>query len=366
MRVILADLEREWRGGQNQALLLLRGLRERGHEAELLAAEGSALGGRAATAGVPVHWVPARFCTWHAWRKLRRLMAEHAPDAVHVNEPHALTAAWLAGAGRKTALVISRRVGYPLTKSRLAKARYLAARRIIANSQWVAGQVEACGIPREKISVIYEGTEIPAATTAEERRKARARWGISDDAPLLGCAGVFLPDKGQEWLIRALAALRPEFPGCRLLLAGDGPLRGKLEALARELGVGEAVLFPGFVKDVEAVYQALDIFLLPSFFEALNNSLIAAMAQEIPSIAFAKGALPEIIEHERSGLLVSGPDTEEIRGAAARLLREREFARRLGQAGRERVRERFSAERMVEETLRLYEQLRRSAEPAIR
>jgi len=357
MKPLLVDLEREWRGGQNQALLLLRGLHAQGHAAELLAAEGSELGQRAAACGVPVHTVPARFSTFHAYRKLRSLLAERVPEVVHVNEPHALTAAWLAGASRKTALVISRRVGYPLTKSRLAKSRYLAARRIIANSQWVAGQVAGCGIPREKISVIYEGTQIPALPTAEQRRKARERWGITGDAPLLGCAGVFLADKGQEWLIRALAALRPEFPGCRLLLAGDGPLRGPLEGLARELGVGEAVLFPGFVKDVENVYAALDIFLLPSFFEALNNSLIAAMSMEIPSIAFAKGALPEIIEHERSGLLVSGPDVGEIRGAVARLLKDREFAGSLGRAGRARVRELFSAERMVNETLRLYEEL---------
>ncbi len=357
MKLLLVDLDREWRGGQNQALLLLRGLQARGHAAELLAAEGSELGQRAAACGVRVHTVAARFSTFHAYRKLRSLLAGRAPEVVHVNEPHALTAAWLAGASRKSALVISRRVGYPLSKGPLAKARYHAARRIIANSQWVAGQVASCEIPREKISVIYEGTEIAALPTAEQRRRARARWGITDDAPLLGCAGVFLADKGQEWLIRALAALRPEFPGCRLLLAGDGPLRGQLESLARELGVGEAVLFPGFVQDVENVYAALDIFLLPSFFEALNNSLIAAMAQEIPSITFAKGALPEIIEHERSGLLVSGPDVGEIRGALERLLKDREFAGRLGRAGRARVRELFSAERMVDETLRLYEAL---------
>lgn len=360
---LLIDLETEWRGGQNQALLLLRGLHARGHAAELLAVEGSALGQRAAGCGVRVHTVPARFPTIQAYRTLRRILAARLPEVVHANEPHALTAAWLAGAAARTSLVISRRVGYPLTKGRLAKARYHAARRIIANSQWVAEQAAACGIPRKKISVIYEGTEIPPLPTPEQRREARARWGITDNAPLLGCAGVFLPDKGQEWLIRALAALLPDFRNCRLLLAGDGPLRPRLEALARELGVAQAVLFPGFVRDVETVYAALDVFLLPSFFEALNNSLIAAMAHEIPSVAFARGALPEIIEHEQSGLLVSGPEVAEIRGAVARILKDRDFSARIGRAGRARVQRTFSSDRMVEETLHLYEELQGSAGP---
>ncbi|MBZ5700855.1 MAG: glycosyltransferase family 4 protein [Acidobacteriia bacterium] len=361
MRVLCVDLEREWRGGQNQALLLLKDLHARGHAAELLALENSPLAERARGCGVTVHTVPARHSTLRAFFLLRRIFAQGVPEIVHANEPQALTAAWLAKAHRRTSLVISRRVGYPLSRFWLAKARYRAARRIIANSQWVAGKVAACGIPPLQIAVIHEGAEIPPPPSAEQRRQARARWGLAAGIPLLGCAGVFLADKGQEWLIRALAALRPEFPQMRLLLAGDGPLRGQLEALARELGVADAVLFPGFVKDVENVYAAVDVYLLPSFFEALNNSLLAAMACEAPCIAFAKGALPEIIEHESSGLLVSGPDVAEIREAVARLLRDPALAGKLGRAGRARVQQNFSADAMVEKTLWLYRVIRGTA-----
>ncbi len=361
MRVLYVDLEREWRGGQNQALLLLKGLHARGHAAELMALESSPLAERARDCGVTVHTVAARHSTLQAFLLLQRIFAQGVPEIVHANEPHALTAAWLAKAQKRTSLVISRRVGYPLSRFWLAKARYRAARRIIANSQWVAGKVAACGIPPEQIAVIYEGAEIPPPPSPEQRREARARWGLAEGIPLLGCAGVFLADKGQEWLIRAVAALRPEFPQIRLLLAGDGPLRGQLQALARELGIADAVLFPGFVKDVENVYAAVDVYLLPSFFEALNNSLLAAMACETPSIAFAKGALPEIIEHEKSGLLVSGPDVAEIREAVARLLRDPAFAGAVGRAGRVRVQQNFSADRMVEKTLQLYQEIRSPA-----
>jgi L-malate glycosyltransferase len=117
------------------------------------------------------------------------------------------------------------------------------------------------------------------------------------------------------------------------------------------------VIFAGFVRDVESVYAALDVFLLPSFFEAFNNSLLAAMAYEIPSIAFARGALPEIIENGKNGLLVSGPDVGEIASAIKNILGDKPFARALGTAGRQRVTENFSAERMVEGTLEIYQEV---------
>ncbi len=354
---LLVDLETEWRGGQNQAFLLLKGLHQHGHRAELVAAEESALGERAAAFGVPVHRVSRGGLRLPAARLIRKLLSEKFFSLVHANEAHAVTAAWLARVHRRVPFLISRRVGYPIGKSWLARARYLSARRIIANSHWVADQAAASGAVRENITVVHEGVEIAPLPGPDLGRTVRARWGIGENEPLLGCVSVLLPDKGQEWLVRTLAALRADFPSARLLLAGDGPCRPMLEQLTRELGLGEAVIFAGFVKDIETVYAALDVFLLPSFFEALNNSLLAAMTYERPAVVFAKGALPEIIEHEKSGLLVSGPNVEEIRNATARLLRDRDYARKLGRAARERVMDRFSADRMVEATLRVYEEV---------
>lgn len=360
MKVLLADLETEWRGGQNQALLLLKGLRERGHEAELVGAEGSALGERAGSAGARVHFVPRGLFRLPAAQKVRALLPGGGFDLVHANEAHAVTAAWLALWGQRrphrVSFVISRRVGYPIGKTLLAQARYRAAARIVANSKWVAEQAAASGAPRDKISVVYEGADIPPRFTAEQRQRARARWGISQSTPLLGCVGVLLPDKGQEWLIRALAEVKKEFSGAKLLLAGNGPCRARLESLAQELNLANDVVFAGFVEDIESVYAALDVFLLPSFFEALNNSLLAAMAYEIPSIAFNKGALSEIIEHENSGLLVSGPDPAEISAAAIKILRDHEFAMNLGRASRARIEQNFSTDKMVEGMIRVYEE----------
>ena len=354
---LIVDLETEWRGGQNQALLLLKGLYERGHAAELVAAHSSSLSHRAKKLGIYVHSVSRGLFRFRAASMIRSLLADGRVELVHANEAHAVTAAWLAISNRHLPFVVSRRVGYPLGKSWIAKKRYKRADCIIANSQWVADQAAASGAPRPKLRVVFEGAEIPAPLTPEQRAEARRRWRIPEGAPLLGCVGVLLPDKGQEWLIRALAELRKDFPEARLILAGEGPTRHELEKLAVELGAKDAVIFTGFVREVEKVYAALDVFLLPSFFEAFNNSLLAAMAYQIPSIAFRRGALTEIIEDGRSGLIVSGPDVGEITAAVKKILLDRDFAHLLGEFGRARICDNFSADHMVEKTLQIYEEL---------
>jgi glycosyltransferase involved in cell wall biosynthesis len=356
VKPLLVDLETAWRGGQNQALLLLKGLQARGHLPGLVATVGSALGERAAEAGVPVHFAARGLLQLPAARIVREVLKTRDYDLVHANEAHAVTAAWLARAHQQVPVVISRRVGYPIGQGRLARARYRAAARIIANSEWVAGQAIASGAPKEKVTVVFEGAEIPPRFAPPQRAAARERWQQPEGEPLLGCVGVLLPDKGQEWLIRAAAELCGEFPGLRLLLAGDGPSRSKLEALAQELGISGLVIFAGFVKDVVSVYAAVDVFLLPSFFEALNNSLLAAMAYEIPSIAFRRGALGEIIEDGRSGLLIEAANLADLSAAIRRLLTDPALAKTLGSNGRRRVEECFSADRMVDGMVHVYEQ----------
>jgi len=276
---------------------------------------------------------------------------------VHVNEPHALSAAWLSRAHRQVPLLISRRVGYPIGRNYFSRARFSAASKIIANSNWVAQQAAASGVPREKISVIYEGVEIPPLSTAAMRSGARALWHIQQQERLLGCVGVLLEDKGQEWVIRALAQLRLEFPNCKLLLAGDGSYRRQLQTLVLELKLQDAVIFAGFVRDMESVYRALDVFVFPALFEGLGTSLLAAMAHCIPSVTYLGCALGEIVQDGMSGLQVEPQNPSALAAALRTILLDPSVAARIGSAGRQRIAHVFSAERMVERTVELYRQV---------
>jgi len=343
-------------------LLALRGLRARGHPAELVAPRGCPLARRAEGEGIPVHGVSRQAARLHTAFLLRRLLAGSKFDLLHANEAHGLTAAWLAGAHGRLPVVAARRVAYPLQENSLALARYRTARRIVAISHFVAERVIASGLPAEQVEVIYDGVEVPLLPSPELRRRARQRWGAGESDRLLGCVGYLLPDKGQDILIRALASLREQSGGagktCRLLLVGDGPCRRRLEQLARELGVESAVHFAGFVEDLSLVHAALDLFLFPSLLDALGTSLLAAMAYALPAVAVARGGVSEIVEDGQSGLLVSAADlpayAQAIAGAVTRLLRDADLARHLGLAARATIEQHFAADRMVESTLRVY------------
>ncbi len=355
MRVLYVDLEREWRGGQSQALLTVAGLRARGHDAQLLSVRKSPLARRAAAAGIPVHEVAKNARRARAALLLRKLLSQQNYDVLHANEPHALTAAWLAGGQGRAYVVVSRRVAYPLSVSGLGRKRYQMVQRILAISHFVEKSVLESGMPPEKVAIVYEGVEVPPLATAEARRQAREHWGITGNEKLLGCIGYLLPEKGQEIAIQALSKIRMKIPPTRLLLAGDGPCRPALEALVRQLGMEDEVIFAGFVEDVTRVYVALDGFVFPSLAEPLGTSLLAAMAWELPVVAVASGGVPEYVKDGDNGLLAAQPDPDLFSAGMLRILSDESLATTLGQKARRTIAEQFSADRMVASTIHVYE-----------
>ncbi len=363
MHVLLVDLERAWRGGQSQALLLLRGLQQRGHAVELVAASGSALAERAQRAGIEVHTTSAKDRRWGAARLLRRLLRERRFDIVHANEAHALTAAWLARAHRHASLVAARRVTFPLSRGYLSLARYRAAACIVAISQAVRQRLLAAHLDPQRITIVADGVEVPPPISPEQRRSARERWNFATDDQVLALVAPLTAEKGHALLIEAFSAIRREAPRCRLLLAGDGPLRAKLEEQARAAHLMPDVRFAGFVEDVDAVYAACDVFVFPSLSEGAGTSLLSAMAHALPVVALARGGVKEIVQDGSNGLLVQEASPAALAAAATRLLANGELARQLGEAARQTVVAKFSADRMVEATLAVFERLARGGAP---
>ncbi|MGC1267337.1 MAG: glycosyltransferase family 4 protein [Candidatus Acidiferrum sp.] len=356
MKILYVDLEREWRGGQSQALLTLRGLKDKGQHVELLAAHRAPLAERSRTAGIIVHSVPRLGLRAWAANKLHGLVSGSKFDLVHLNEPHALAAAWLAKSHHKLPLLFSRRIGFPLKKNRVSQALYRAVECFVANSRDVAQSLVDSGISEERISIVNEGVEIAPLPTSEHRAKARKHWGIKDDEFVFGCVSVFVPEKGQRHLIEAFPKVRAIHPEARLFLAGDGECRQELETLAKHLSQQDAVYFPGFVRNVDEVYAALDAFTFPSEFEGLGTALQTAMAAAIPSISTARGALGEVVDDQRTALVVE-PNAGEFAEAMLRLIEDAELRSKLGQAAREEIIARFSSDSMVANTMRVYEEV---------
>lgn len=356
MKILFVDLEREWRGGQSQAFLTLIGLKSNGHDVLLIAPSGAPLAERATAAGISVRRVPQLgMRLWGAFA-IRSALKQSSFDLIHANEPHALTAAWFARAHRTLPIVLSRRIGFPLKKTWIARARYGSLTRFLANCNDVRDSLLRSGVSPERIAIVNEGVEIPEPATPSQKQAAREKWGVKSDEFLFGCVGVFVPEKGQRHLIAALAMVRQQFPQARLILAGDGACRGDLEELTRHLGQSDSAIFTGFLKDVAPVYAALDAFLMPSEFEGLGTALQSAMALGLPCVSTTRGGLAEVVAADRT-VLVREPGSKEFAEAMTRLIADESLREKLGIAARNEIQEHFSDLRMVARTIEVYREI---------
>lgn len=199
---------------------------------------------------------------------------------------------------------------------------------------------------------------------AGESARARAELGLEPDAFVLVCVARFAPQKAHADLLRGFARAR-ELRGARggplrLVLVGDDPFgdgRQRAEAVARELALGPSVLFCGIRRDVPRILAASDLFVMTSLWEGLGLVFLEAMACRLPVLATRVSAVPEVIEDERTGVLVPPRDVEAIARAIVRLADDPELGAKLGAAGAARVRELFGLERMIDATLDVYREV---------
>jgi glycosyltransferase involved in cell wall biosynthesis len=158
-------------------------------------------------------------------------------------------------------------------------------------------------------------------------------------------------------LFRAAAELMPRIPSLHVLIVGDGDLRPSLERLAQTLGIAPRVRFAGFRRDIPAVLQAMDVAVLPSRFEGMGRAVIEAQAAGCPVVASRVGGIPDVIEHERTGLLVPPGDAAALAQAVERLHRDGALRERLRRAAQQAVDERFDAKTMVRQIIDVYDAL---------
>ncbi len=229
---------------------------------------------------------------------------------------------------------------------------YRASRTIAISDHVRRFTVETGTAHPSRVLTIRYGYDAPAVLPTREA--SRAALGTPAEAFLVGAAGRLAAQKGHRHLIEAIPALVPEIPNLQVVIVGEGPMRPVLERRARQLGVDRHVRFPGFHPDVQSFLCGLDVFVMPSLWEGFGLVLLEAMAAGQPIVASKVSAIPEVIEDGVTGLLVPPAEPSALAQAILTLWREPAFREKLGNAGRERLRERFSLDQMVDETERVY------------
>ena len=354
------DTARTWRGGQNQVLLTVRGLRARGHEATIIAHPDGELRRRLQETDELIPLTPRTEMDVLAGWKLAQLIQERQPDILHVHDAHAVAVAALAMSFVRTSIptrvVASRRVIFQLGQNMFSRWKYRRVDRFICASSFIRATLANDGIPSKRLDVVYEGVDL-VNLDAAPRLNLHETFSLPENAPIVGNVGALDPDKGQRHLIKAAQLVIRKIPNAQFLIVGQGVLEATLRQQIKSLNLEKQVLLTGFRSDVLSLQKGFDVFVMSSLSEGLGTSVIDAIACGRPVDATNVGGLPELVDPGKTGQLVSPHDPGALADAILNILQDKALQVRYGHAASKRARQLFSAERMIDETLSIYHKM---------
>jgi sugar transferase (PEP-CTERM/EpsH1 system associated) len=292
--------------------------------------------------------------------RLRRLIREREIKVVHSHNYSAWIYACIAA--RSVGQVVHVHTEHSVVENvgrRYQMQRWLSrmTSHVVGVSQHVHDvMISDIGVAPSRVKLIANGVNTDRfAPNADRRRSARSSIGLADGDIAIGIVARLVPVKNHSLLLRAAAPLLKDGSlSIKVVVVGDGPERGALEALSAELGIGERVIFLGERRDTEKLLNAMDIYVLSSISEGMNLTLLEAMSAALPVVATDVGGNGELVENGVTGRLVGLGDVD----AMTKLLRE--FAtsadkrRAMGSAGRESIIRRFDERVMIAHYLKLY------------
>jgi len=343
-------------GSEAHLLSLLPRLRERGWDVRMLMLHEGEQGAwdfaRALTdRGVPLDAIRIRADVDPiAFADLVAYLVRKRPAILHTHLVHAETYGLLAGTAARVPVRFSTKHGF--NEFREMPYFGLADRAVaslahveIAISRGLARYLEEIeGFDGESFEIVHYGIEPDGESKP-----------YAGDRPRLLCVGRLIPIKGHIVLLRAFAAAHREMPELEMDVAGRGPLEPALRALARELGVGEAVRFLGHVSPIQDAIENAAVVVVPSMGEGFGMVALEAMERARPVVAAAIGGLGEIVRDGVTGVLVPPGEADPLAAAIVRVASDPKLARRMGEAGRERALARFLQSFCTDRTELLYE-----------
>ena len=349
-------------GAEKQMVLLCQGLPRGRFEVE--AAALTRLGPFEADlrdAGIPVTLIGKRLkIDPFALERLTRFMKAKRFDVVQTWVFAANSYGRVAARRAKVPVVVTAEMAVDLWKSRvhLAIDRRLAkwTGRVVGNSHAVVDFYRKAGIPEDKLAMIYSGVAddpIPEF----DRAAVRAEFGWPADTPLIVFIGRLMPQKGVADLIAALDIFQHVRPDARTLIIGAGPLRDDLIETAHKFDLDGKVHFTGHREDAQRLLGAADLLVLPSLYEGLPNVVLEAMRLGKPVVATAAPGTAEVVINGETGILVPLQNPTELTRGIRKVLGDSELAKRMGEAGRARVRNEFGVQLMIDRFAELYERL---------
>ncbi len=357
MRIAHLDTGRDWRGGQGQALLLMREFAAAGHEQLLLAPHGPLLE-RARGAGLrAVRWDSRGEFDVGAMLSARGHLAAFAPEVAHLHSAHAhaLGVAPARGAG-VPAVVVSRRVDFRVRQNLFSRLKYaLPVDRYLCISEGVRAAMLASGVEAARLALVPSGIDLEAVRLEAEQPVPALRdlMGVARESVVVGTVASLAPHKNHALLLEAAATVCAARPDVHFAWLGEGGERASLERRRAALGLGGRVHLLGFRPDARALMRQFDLFCLSSHLEGLCTSLLDAQALGVPIVATAVGGVPEVVRDGVTGRLVTALEPGAVANALLSALDAPADRERWREAALEAVRG-FSAARTAALTEAVY------------
>lgn len=367
---IIPTLDRS--GAEKQMLLLCRALKSRGHDVRVAAltrlgpleSEFRAAGIEVDLIGKPLKVDP------FALRRLAKWLREGEFDVVQswifAANSYARAAARLAfGKNRRKPVVIATEMAVDLWKSpwHFKVDRKLAGwcDAVVGNSHAVVDFYrDKVGVNASKLFCVYSGIDASEAGVIDEQERMRARRELQllpEDGPVILFAGRLAEQKRVLDLLKAVDILQHLYLRIRVLIAGDGPLKSELMKFAEAVELSERVRFLGLRQDMDRLYAASDMVVLPSSYEGLPNVVMEAQLRGLPVIAAAAPGTIELVRHQETGLTYPVADSTELARLIEEYISEPNKAEKLGSQGHEMIVNEFSVEEMTDRFESLYETL---------
>jgi len=367
LRILQISSAQSLGGGERHLSDLAHGLIDRGHEVFVALRPHTALTDELGLVSKEsITTLPLRnSLDVNSARQLARLVRKNDIQIVHAHMARDYPlAAYAARRNPETRLILTRHVLFPL--NRLHRITLAKASRIIAVSHAVASQLRAIKVAAaEKITVVLNGINASRFALAREQFDRQAflqRWKLPEQCMLVGTVGELTPLKGQQDFLRAAAQISKQIPGCNFVIAGidhspDGRNEAQIERLIDELGLRERVRRVMWLDDLALaqLYCAFDVFVSASHTESFGLVIVEAMASRTAVVATATEGALEIIRAGETGLLTPIGNPNELAAEIQLLLKDKTTRLRLAEAAQQDVAERFSVERMVEETEKIYQ-----------
>lgn len=287
---------------------------------------------------------------------IRKMLKEYDIDIVHASEPRLAIMGYFANRflSAKKSRVIWHDRG---TTNHLLSAKLFnfMADFVVANSHYEKSELVLRGLSSEKVKVVHNSMYLSLQGKSEPS-DVFSEFGINlKDGSIIGMTSRLTPRKGHKYLLEAVPQILKCFNKARFLIIGEGKIEDELKAFTRRIGVQENIIFAGTRRDLERIYPFLNILAVPSLYEPLGNVSMEAMAFGKPVVASNTGGIPEVVEDGVTGILVPPKDSKRIAEAVIYLLENPDVAKKMGKAGRERVKEYFTIQRVGGELEEVYE-----------